>query len=180
VTTGPAFFNGSSAIWRVVVAVAITYVAMLTMLRISGKRTLAQTNVFDFVFIITLGSMAANTILSGSIAIAEGLVAIAALIGLQFVASWLTTRSRSAEQVINAEPVLLLRHGHFLQQAMRHARVTGEEIRAAVRREGLSTLDDVEAVVLETDGSFSVTRRSPGQPPSSMRDLAEYREPRDE
>lgn len=78
-TTGPAFFTGWSAIWRVVVAVAITYVAMLTMLRISGKRTLAQTNVFDFVFIITLGSMAANTILSGSIAIAEGLVAIAAV-----------------------------------------------------------------------------------------------------
>ena len=51
---------------------------------------------------------------------------------------------------------MLLYRGEFLSGALRHARVTEDEVRATVRAAGLRDLEAVEAVVLETDGSFSV------------------------
>ena len=60
---------------------------------------------------------------------------------------------------MTGEPSLLFFAGDFLDKAMRKARVTRDEVRAAVRSAGFASLAEVEAVVMETDGSFSVIRR---------------------
>jgi uncharacterized membrane protein YcaP (DUF421 family) len=70
---------------------------------------------------------------------------------------------------------MLLDRGDFLPSALRQARVTQAEIRAAVRVAGLASLVDAEAVVLETDGSFSVICRSEGGVLSSLDDVRDPR-----
>lgn len=75
---------------------------------------------------------------------------------------------------------MLLYCGEFLPAALRRARVTEDEIRAAVRSAGVDSLDKVHAVVLETDGSFSVVRSGEGGNGSSLVGVdgpREYREP---
>ena len=69
---------------------------------------------------------------------------------------------------MTGEPSLLLFRGAYLPAALRRARVREEEVRAAVRFRGLLAIEEVEAVVLETDGSFSVIGRGNGHPPSSL------------
>jgi uncharacterized membrane protein YcaP (DUF421 family) len=128
-------------------------------------------NVFDFVFVVALGSTLATTILSPGVTLADGVLALSALIGLQVVLSWLCTKSHLLDRVINGEPALLLHRGRFLREAMGRERVTEEELRAAVRNVGLGSLDEVESVVLETDGTFSVVWRKTGGEPSSMSDV---------
>jgi uncharacterized membrane protein YcaP (DUF421 family) len=70
--------------------------------------------------------------------------------------------------LITGEPSLLLFRGQYLEAALRRTRVTEEEIRAAVRSEGLPAIEDVQAVVLETDGSFSVIGGTDGRRLSSL------------
>ena len=77
------------------------------------------------------------------------------------------------ERWIKAEPTLLLLRGELRHDAMRRARVTEGEIRAAVRAKGITALEDVEAVVLETDGSVSVLAER-GSSGSAMRDVQGY------
>jgi uncharacterized membrane protein YcaP (DUF421 family) len=75
---------------------------------------------------------------------------------------------------------MLLYRGEFLRAALRHARVTEDEVRAAVRSSGIDSLSQVHAVVLETDGSFSVVRPDEGAGGSSLvgvRGLEDSREP---
>ncbi len=94
------------------------------------------------------------------------------LISLQFLITWLSVRSEWVRRAVTGEPALLLYRGSCLSDAMRQSRVTAGELRAAVRSQGLASFDEVEAVVLETDGSFSVVRRGDGQSASSLDGIA--------
>ena len=138
------------------------------MLRVSGKRTLAKINAFDLVVTVAIGSTLATIVLSKSVALAEGLLALALLIGMQFAISWSSTRMPWLRRIVTGEPRLLLRDGAMLDDALRDARVTREEVRAAVRSAGIGALGEVAAVVLETDGSFSVIAGQPGAALSSL------------
>jgi uncharacterized membrane protein YcaP (DUF421 family) len=105
------------------------------------------------------------------VTLADGILALAALIARQILLSWLCVTSHRVDGIINGEPALLLHRGRFLRDVMRRERVTEEEMRAAVRNQGLSSIDDVESIVLETDGTFSVVWRKTGGTESSLRDV---------
>lgn len=90
------------------------------------------------------------------------------LIGMQFVISWTSTRMPWLRRVVTGEPRLLLRQGKMLEPALRDTRITREEVRAAVRAAGLAEVESVAAVVLETDGSFSVIAGGAGASFSSL------------
>jgi uncharacterized membrane protein YcaP (DUF421 family) len=165
------FFDGWPKLGRALILAVLAYGSLVFLLRVSGKRTLSKMNVFDFVFIVALGSTLAATILSPGVTLADGVLALSALIGLQIILSWLCTRSHLLDRVINGEPALLLHRGRFLREAMGRERVTEEEIRASVRNRGLASFDEVESIVLETDGTFSVVWQKAGGESSSMSDV---------
>lgn len=150
------FFDGWEGLARVLVLGILGYGSLIVMLRLSRKRTLAQMNVFDFVYVVAMGELLAVTILSEHVSLAEGLLALGLLLGLSALLSWLTTRSAAVEHLLNGEPALLMRRGRFLHDAMREQRVTEKDILTSVREQGVGDLEDVEAVVLETNGQFSV------------------------
>ncbi len=149
-------FNSWGDLGRVLLVGTLAYAALVLILRISGKRTLSKMNAFDFVVTVALGSTLASTILSEGTSLAEGVLALALLIGLQFAITWLSVRSSAFQSLIKAKPTLVYYRGGFLEDAMTEQRVTTEEVRSAVRKQGLSQMEAVEAVVLETDGTFTV------------------------
>ena len=149
-------FDSWAGLGRVLLVGTLAYVVLVLLLRISGKRTLSKLNAFDLVVTVALGSTLATVLLSKSVALAEGALALALLISLQYAIAWLSVRSPRLEGMIKAEPTLLLHRGRFLEQAMRAERITREEILAALRASGAAESQAIAAVVLETDGSLSV------------------------
>lgn len=154
------FFNSWDALRRTAVLTVFAYLSLVLFLRISGKRTLAKMNAFDFVVTIALGSTLASILISNSVALAQGVLALSLLIALQFAVAWSSTRTRWFRRLVKSEPALLVRRGQLLEAALRRERVTTDEVLAAIRSHGALSLEDVEAVVLETDGSFSVIRQT--------------------
>ena len=150
------FFDDWSGLLRTIVVGILAYSAIVVLLRISGKRTLSKMNAFDLIVTIALGSMLATALLSRDVALAEGILAFALLISLQRVVAWASVRWRTLRHLIKAEPTMLLHKGEILNDALVKSRVTPEEVMAAVRSSGFASLQQVEAVVLETDGGFSV------------------------
>ncbi len=150
------FFESWAGLGRVVLVGALAYVALVLLLRVSGKRTLSKMNAFDLVVTVALGSTLATVLLSKDVALAEGVVAFALLIALQYVIAWLSVRSSTISRLVKAEPTLLVHRGRFLESAMRAERITREEILAVLRSHGIADTDTVAAVVLETDGSISI------------------------
>lgn len=153
------FFDAWSDVLRVLVLGTCGYVALVVILRVSGKRTLATLNAFDLVVSVALGSTLATVLLSSSVSLTEGIVALALLVVLQLVVAWLSVRSAAVRAVVKSSPTLLLHRGRLLEDRMAANRVTAGEVRQAARAGGVGGLELLEAVVLETDGSLSVVTR---------------------
>jgi uncharacterized membrane protein YcaP (DUF421 family) len=150
------FFDDWGDILRVILVGSLAYVGTVILLRISGNRTLSKMNSFDLVVTIAFGSTLSAILINKDVSLAEGLAAIALLVFLQFVMTWLSVRSKKIGDIVKTRPTVLLKNGRFLHSAMKVVRVTEDEIRAAVRQQGKGGLELVAAVVMETDGSLSV------------------------
>lgn len=150
------FFGGWAPIGRTLVVGACAYVALVLLLRVTGKRTLAKLNAFDLVVTVALGSTLASVLTSRDVALSQGIAAFVLLVLMQLAVTFAATRSSRIRDLVTAEPRLLVHRGRLLREALRAERVTEMEVHAAVRAAGHRSVADVEAVVLETDGSVSV------------------------
>lgn len=159
------FFHSYGSLLHVVVLGVCTYFWLILVLRIAGKRSLAKLNAFDFAVTVAFGSALVTVIFSRNASLADGAVGIGLLAGLQWLVSKLSLRWRWFKFLIRSEPTLLVEDGKLLPRALDHERVTPGEIDSAVRSHGIGSLEEVAAVVLETDGSFSVIRRTEGPVP---------------
>ncbi|MFN3442069.1 MAG: DUF421 domain-containing protein [Rhizobium rosettiformans] len=151
-------FQGWPGIARTLLVGTLAYVTLVLFLRISGKRTLSKLNAFDLVVTVALGSTLSAILLQESIALAEGATALGLLILLQYLVTFASVRSNSVAKLIRSEPTLIVRSGSFCHDAMMRQRITEDEIMSAVRSNGSQGLDEVEAVVLESDGTLSIIK----------------------
>lgn len=155
------FFDSWQGLMRVVLVGTCAYLSLVLLLRLSGKRTLSKLNAFDLIVTVALGSTLSTVLLSGDVAFAEGITAFALLIGLQAAMTWLSVRSRRVSRWVKSEPALLVFRGRTLDAALKRERVTRDEVLAALRNRGAPALEQVHAVVLETDGTLSVLQDAP-------------------
>lgn len=155
----PMLFDSWQGLARVVIVGLAAYGALILMLRASGKRTLSKMNAFDLVVTVALGSTLATVLLSRSVPLAEGVLALALLVYLQYAITWASVRSERFQSLIKSEPSLLVHDGAYLDQALKRQRVTREEVQAALRESGKTDLAGIASVVLETDGTLSVIAR---------------------
>lgn len=164
-------FDNWTDIFRTLIVGVLAYFTLLALLRLSGKRTLSQMSAFDLVVTVAIGSVLATIILSEDVALAEGVVAYITLIGLQFMIEWTSVRSKTVRDLVKGYPQLLFYRGAFLEREMRRERVDRQEILAAIRDQGIADLNDVEAVVLETNGVFTVLERPTSMQQSTLQDV---------
>ncbi|MFI0472723.1 DUF421 domain-containing protein [Halomonas sp. HMF6819] len=165
------FFSGWESLVRTLVVGVLAYVVLIAFLRVSGNRTLSKMNAFDMIVTVALGSTLATVLLSKDVALAEGTLALALLIALQYLITWLSVRVGWIKRAVTGEPLMLFYEGEFLTRALYRARVTEDEVRSAVRASGLASVADVSAVVLETDGSLSVVTQTLARERSSLEDV---------
>jgi len=161
-------FDSWITVFRTAIIGVLAYISLIILLRVSGGRTLSKMNAFDFVVTVALGSTLATILLNKNVALAEGVLAFALLIGLQYLVTWSSVRVSWIRKIVTGEPLLLLSKGRVLNLAMRRARVTEDELRSVLRANGVATLDEAAAVVLETDGRFSVLRQTTNSTGSSL------------
>lgn len=154
------FFSDWFSLLRILVVGVCAYVGLVFLLRVYGKRSLSQFSAFDFVVTVALGSTLATILLSRDVVLVEGLLALGLLLSLQFVVTWLSVRLRIVGRLVKSEPRLVYYGECFLQNAMRDERLTEGELRSAVRSQGVANFEEVEAIVLETDGKMTVIKKT--------------------
>jgi Predicted membrane protein len=154
------FFHTWANIERVLLVSASMFVLIVLMLRVVGQQALAKMSGFDLVFTVTLGSVVANVAVTRTIPLLDAVVAIFAVLLLQETTRWLQARNLRVHHLVRQPPALLLWDGKLLEQKLRDSSVSADEVRAAIRSKGLSSLSEVRAVLLENNGEFSVIPKS--------------------
>ncbi|MEA2577074.1 MAG: hypothetical protein QOD78_662 [Chloroflexota bacterium] len=160
----PSLPDIGSSLPEVVLRTAIVYLFLITALRLSGKREVAQMSVLELVVILVISDAVQNSMVGNNTSVYGGLVAVLTLLTLDFVLRWLARRSKKFRKAIEGEPRLLVRDGHLLRHAIDEEGLDIDDVRAAIRGHGLSRVEDVRFAVLETDGTISVIPRDDGSP----------------
>lgn len=165
------FVNNWETLYRIAICSVISYLALFFFIRISGKRTLAKLNAFDFVVTVTLGSTLSWMLLA-QVTILEGAVAIVIIILLQYLLAFSAEKSTVMEKAINSTPSLLFYNGVYFEAEMKREMITKGEIYAEIRRFSIEHIDEVRAVVLELNGEMTVIKKSDAKGRTSLDDIS--------
>lgn len=165
------FFNNIDKIKEIALMAVLFYFAIIVVLRLSGKRTLSDLNAFDFVVTVTIGSIAATTILSGDTTFADGFVAITSLVLLQYIVAKLDAHFKFVSKILKSDPTLVYYEGEFLEKNMLKMRITKNDILQEARQSGGTVLENVQAVILESNGKLSIIK---GLDKSEVKGLKQY------
>lgn len=150
-----ALFGTDQAL-EIAITAVVFYAYMVFLLRISGKRTTMQMTSFDFVSTVAMATIIGSTILQGTVSLIEGMIAVTALVALQWGAGQMSARSSRIRHLITSKPTLLYRNGTFDEDNLASERVSREQILQKVREAGHSSTESVGAIVLESAGTVSV------------------------
>jgi len=153
-------------LFAVATRTAIVAVILVVGLRLSGKRRMAQLNIYDLALVMTAGNAVQNAMTEGSGRLLAGIVSAAVLIGLSAIAALVFVRSPKLQDRIVGSPTLILNNGKMLVDRMRREGVTKEELLHAIRQHGLTDLKQVMIATLEIDGAISIV---PSTTPTSPR-----------
>ncbi len=153
-------FDGWAPVIRTLVLGTLSYFSLIILLRVSGKRTLSKMNAFDLVVTVAFGSTLASILTSKNVALVQGVTAMALLILLQLICTFLAVRVRWFHRLIKAQPTLIFYRGQYLESTLKRQRVTKDEVVAAMRENGIASPDDVDAVVIESEGSLSILKKN--------------------
>ena len=149
-------FNDWPLLLRTFIMTITGYFGMVFILRSSGKRTLSKMNAFDFIITVALGSSLASVALSTNIPLSNGILAFFLLIFLQFIITFLSARVPWVKHLVTSQPSLILYRGKIIPGKLKKERITKEELYLAARKKGLKSLQEIEAVVLETTGDLTI------------------------
>jgi uncharacterized membrane protein YcaP (DUF421 family) len=150
------WWDGWAPLVRILLVGTLGYATLIALLRISGQRALAKMTPFDFVITVTLGSAFGRVLTATEVSVAEMVLTFTLLVALQWIVALLRERSTRVHSLVDVEPALLYHHGQVNQRALKRHRLELSDLYSAARENGMGSLDQAEAVVLQSDGTFAV------------------------
>jgi uncharacterized membrane protein YcaP (DUF421 family) len=133
----------------------VVYGFLLVALRVAGRRELAQMTSFDLVLLLVISNAVQNSINAGDNSLGGGLVSAVTLLVLNWGVGFATWRWRRVERLVQGRPIRIITDGKVHLGALRQELLTLEELRSALRKQGIDRISDCKRLVLEPDGTLS-------------------------
>jgi uncharacterized membrane protein YcaP (DUF421 family) len=153
--------------------VAITYVYILLLVRLSGKRSIKNATVLDFIVVLIVGDLFDNAYLAQS-PYSDAVVAMSVVVILHALTSYLTWRSNWLHKLIVGQPTFVVSNGDYIDGGLRESRMTREEVESVLRTREIEHLNEVKSARVELNGRVSVILREDCKPvPNRLSELLE-------
>lgn len=144
--------------WEFIIRGLVVYVVLLVIIRSSGKRTIGQFTPFDLLVVMLLSEAVGGSMAGGDESLIGGLIVAGTLIASNIAVSFTASRNQQLENIIEGQEVLLGRNGRLFDDVMKRHRIGRNEIEQVLHATDMK-LEEMEMLILETDGSINATRR---------------------
>jgi uncharacterized membrane protein YcaP (DUF421 family) len=136
---------------------AATYLFVLVIFRLAGKRSLAQITTFDAALLLIISETTQAALVANDNSFTNTTLLVLTMLGidvlLSFVKQWLPL----AERIIDGAPLVLLDKRGLHENRMAKERVDRDDVLSAARHlRGLANLDEIEYAVLEPTGQLTI------------------------
>jgi uncharacterized membrane protein YcaP (DUF421 family) len=151
----------------------IVYIFLVVMLRLSGKRELVQLNPFDLVVLLTLSNTVQNAIIGDDNSVSGGLLGATSLLAINYLVVRFLYKHRKLDQLVEGRADVLMEGGRVRTQHFKSELITMAQLEAAARKQGFSSLAEVDQCILEPGGTLSFIGKKPDADDKRHRELLE-------
>ncbi|KGM51290.1 membrane protein [Lysobacter concretionis Ko07 = DSM 16239] len=151
-----SLFELSFPWWEFVLRSVAVYVAVMVLVRLSGKRAVGQFTPFDLVLLILVGNAVQNGMNGGDNSLTGALLLVVSLMVLNYAVAWLSARYPAVRKLVEGSPVELARDGHIFRDVLRRELVSRADFDKAMRESSCMDLDQIKLALLETNGRISI------------------------
>jgi uncharacterized membrane protein YcaP (DUF421 family) len=134
----------------------VLFAAVYLLLRVIGRRELAQMEPFDFILLIVLGDAIQQGLTQDDYSVTGALIVITSIAAIQAGVGYAAFHSRGFRRIVEGEPVVLVEDGRIIEKNLRRARIAPEELAEEARLSKLTSIQDIAWAVLETSGKVSI------------------------
>ena len=136
---------------------AAIYLVLLVLLKVAGRRSLAEITTFDFVLLLVIGEATQQALLGEDFSLTNAILVIVTLIVLDVGLSLAKQRSARVAKLLDGSPTVVVENGRVLQDRLRKSRLREEDILEAARvSQGLERLEQIRFAILERNGKISI------------------------
>jgi uncharacterized membrane protein YcaP (DUF421 family) len=139
----------------------VMYLVLVALLRLFGKRELAQLNPFDLVVLLSLSNTVQNAIIGDDTSVTGGIIGAFSLLAINWLVARILFRAPRLNRALEGRATVLIRDGHIDRRALERESLTREELVAVVHRQGFEHIHDVQRCELEPNGTFYIEARDP-------------------
>ncbi|MGV3466072.1 MAG: YetF domain-containing protein [Heyndrickxia sp.] len=141
----------------------IAFIILLILTRIMGRKEISQMTFFNFVSAISIGTIGASLAIDPSITFVNGVIALVGWTLITIIMGIIGINSKKANDAIVGDPMILIRKGEIMEDALRKARLDIGSLNALLRKKDVFAVSDVDYAIFETDGSLSVMKKQQKQ-----------------
>jgi len=149
----------AAKIFEILVRVVLVYLSCFILLRVSGRRELAELGAMDLLTMLLLSEAVSPAITGNEQSITGGVIAAATLLGVGVAFSWLSARSKRLDALIQGTAKILIVDGRVNAKTLRQLRITDEDLRSKLHEHGLLNVKDVARAYVEADGQITIIKR---------------------
>lgn len=143
---------------EIVVRAVVVYVFLWLLLRGMGRRELAEMSAFEIVILVVIGDLVQQAVTQEDYSLTGAALAVVPMVLLAVGTAAASNRWRSVRRTFEGVPLVVMRDGRFVEEALRLERLSEDEVRETARQQGISDLGDVEWAILEPHGRISFLR----------------------
>ncbi len=153
----------------ILIRASVMYLYVLTIIRLSGKRTIGAISPADFAVATMLGDMF-DDVIWAEVPLAKGIVGISTIMLIHLLVVYTSYKNARIDHFFGAQSTMMVRDGKLDEAGLRRERLRPEEVEFLLRQKGVDRLDEIKESQMEPGDTLSVLRREAAKP-AQKRDL---------
>jgi uncharacterized membrane protein YcaP (DUF421 family) len=152
----------------------VVYFFLIILLRVFGKRELAQLNPFDLVVLLSLANTVQNAIIGNDTSLIGGLIGALALLSVNYLVVRYLFGHRRLDQIVEGKPSVLVESGRVMKDELARELMTEAELQTVIHRQGFTSIEEVDRCVLEPGGVFWINGKTPPKSDRHQTELLQH------
>ncbi len=145
--------------YTIFIRTVITYIALIGVIRLMGKRQLGELELSEFVITMILSELASLPIADNTIPLSHSIIPIIILLSLEVIVSFVSLKCRKIKKLVGGNPSIIINKGRICKKEMAKVRIGLDELLCQLRIKNISDISDVEYAILEENGQLSVIQK---------------------
>lgn len=147
-------------VWEMTIRSFVTFVTLLLLTRIMGKKQLSQLSYFHYITGITIGSIAGEISAGSETHFINGFISLIWWFIFTMVMSVILLKWKKARKILDDEPTIIIREGQILERSLKSLRLHMDDVMMLLREQSIFTIQDVDWAILENNGQLSVLKKA--------------------